>query len=207
MFLYLHILFNKHKLIKMELTEKQQEIINEITNEFISINEKKKVRKSGALLNLYEYVSAKEEDEDERANIVLFNKAKFNEILQLADEAIDTLNNELLEYGLMAYRLEHTAKNNLSSIRIYIDMINEAKLNLNNPQAPSLRLSDYVIRITMQNDSEWITFKSGITGISKFTRFDGFGLVNGSRLYKTIDELVVTDSFKSYIRKYMRDKF
>ena len=191
----------------MELTEKQQEIINEITNEFISINEKKKVRKSGALLNLYEYVSAKEEDEDERANIVLFNKAKFNEILQLADEAIDTLNNELLEYGLMAYRLEHTAKNNLSSIRIYIDMINEAKLNLNNPQAPSLRLSDYVIRITMQNDSEWITFKSGITGISKFTRFDGFGLVNGSRLYKTIDELVVTDSFKSYIRKYMRDKF
>ena len=207
MFLYLHILFNKHKLIKMELTEKQQEIINEITNEFISINEKKKVRKSGALLNLYEYVSAKEEDEDEKANIVLFNKAKFNEILQLADEAIDTLNNELLEYGLMAYRFEHTAKNNLSSIRIYIDMIDNAQFNLNNPQAPSMRLSDYVIRISIQNDTERITFKSGITGINKFTRFDGFGLVNGSRLYKTIDELVVTDSFKSYIRKYMTDKF
>jgi len=93
-FVYLHILFTQHKLIKMkkELTDKQQSIIEDITNEFIKINENKKQRKSGGLLNLEEFIYEKEDDMEERTFIASFNNAKFKETLSIVDEAIETLN-------------------------------------------------------------------------------------------------------------------
>ena len=211
-FVYLHILFTQHKLIKMkkELTDKQQSIIEDITNEFIKINENKKQRKSGGLLNLEEFIYEQQDDMEERENIALFNFAKFKETLSIVDEAIDTLNDELLDYGLMAYRYPNLKwEDYLSSIYFYIDTKEVAESNLKRDRNESShRSTNYSISLNAQSKTNLIRFKSNIKPIFQFEKYLGIGLVSSyENTYLTIEEFCADKTFKGKLQSYIKDKF
>ena len=166
--------------MKKELTDKQQSIIEDITNEFIKINENKKQRKSGGLLNLEEFIYEKQDDMEERTFIASFNNAKFKETLSIVDEAIETLNDELLDYGLMAYRYPNLKwEDYLSSIYFYIDTKEVAEYNMkrdtNNSSHGSTK---YAISLSAKSQVKAINFKSRIASICLFEKYIGMGIAS-----------------------------
>ena len=211
-FVYLHILFTQHKLIKMkkELTDKQQSIIEDITNEFIKINENKKQRKSGGLLNLEEFIYEKEDDMEERTFIASFNNAKFKETLSIVDEAIETLNDELLDYGLIAYRYPNLEwQNNLSLIYFYIDTKEVAENNMKRDRDNSSHGSTkYCISLSAKSQVKAINFKSRIASICQFEKYIGMGIASQyERTYPTIEEFCADKTFKEKLQYYIKDNF
>ena len=196
--------------MKKELTDKQQSIIEDITNEFIKINENKKQRKSGGLLNLENFVYEKQDDMENRENIATFNNAKFKEILLIVDEAIDTLNNELPDYGLMAYRYPNLRwEDNLNSIYFYIDTKENAETNINRDRTDGFHKSSrYSISLWAKNKIETITFKSNIDSICQFETYLGVGLASSyERIYPTIEEFCADKSFRKGLQSYIKDNF
>jgi hypothetical protein len=194
--------------MKKNLTEKQTLIIEEITNEFVKINEQKKVRKSGALFNFGEYLNQIEEDEEAKSLIKLHNKAQFKNFVQIVDDAIDTLNNELTDYGLMAYRFNINDMKNmsLSRIPIYIDLTEFAKYNTSKKPEESFKLSEYRINIEAKAKTEYINFKSGIEGICKYIEFSHFESgYSGEK--RTIEEIAKYQMVTDKLQKYIREKF
>jgi hypothetical protein len=86
------------------LTEKQQTLIADITNEFIKINEEKKNRPKGGLFDINGLLGQREADIEERYQIERNNEF-FDEILQTQiQEDIDILNIDLRQLGLRAWR-------------------------------------------------------------------------------------------------------
>lgn len=196
--------------MKIELTDKQQSIIKDITNEFIQINEKKKQRKSGGLLNLENFIYEKQDDMEDRENIATFNNAKFKETLLIVDEAIETLNTELLDYGLMAYRYPNLRwENNLSSIYFYIDTKENAETNINRDRTEGFHKSSrYSISLWAKNKTKTITFKSNIEAICQFETYLGIGLASSyERTYPTIDEFCADKNFRGGLQSYIKDNF
>jgi len=196
--------------MKKELTDKQQSIIEDITNEFIKINENKKQRKSGGLLNLEEFIWEKQDDMEERENIALFNFAKFKETLSIVDEAIDTLNDELLDYGLMAYRYPNLKwEDNLSSIYFYIDTKEVAESNLKRDRNESShRSTNYSISLNAQSKTNLIRFKSNIKPIFQFEKYLGIGLAGSyENTYLTIEGFCRDTTFRGKLQTYIKDKF
>jgi hypothetical protein len=196
--------------MKIELTDKQQSIIEDITNEFIQINEKKKQRKSGGLLNLENFIYEKQDDMEDRENIATFNNAKFKETLLIVDEAIETLNTELLDYGLMAYRYPNLRwENNLSSIYFYIDTKENAETNINRDRTEGFHKSSrYSISLWAKNKTKTITFKSNIEAICQFETYLGIGLASSyERTYPTIDEFCADKNFRGGLQSYIKDNF
>lgn len=86
------------------LTEKQQLIISDITNEFTKINEEKKNRPKGGLFDIDGLLGQREADIEERYQIERNNEF-YDEILTAKiSEDMDTLNIDLKELGLRAFR-------------------------------------------------------------------------------------------------------
>jgi hypothetical protein len=86
------------------LTEKQELIIADITNEFIKINEEKKNRPKGGLFDIYGLLSQREADIEERYQIERNNQF-YDQILQTKiQEDMDILNIDLIQLGLRAWR-------------------------------------------------------------------------------------------------------
>jgi hypothetical protein len=193
--------------MKKNLTEKQTLIINEITNEFVKINEQKKVRKSGALFNFGEYISQIEEDEETRDIVRLHNEAQFRGFQQIVDDAIDTLNNELTDYGLMAYRFNvKDMKCGLGRIPFYIDLTDYAKFNVNKKPNENTKASVYQLQIDAMAKTEYVNFNSRIDGLYKYIEFSHFESgYSGQR--KTIEELANCQSITDKLQKYIRENF
>jgi hypothetical protein len=174
------------------LTEKQQLIIEEITSEFNKINEEKKKLKKGTLLKLNEIVEQKENDLELRKTIELHNEAFFKNFLCIVDDAINKLNSELLDYGLIAFKNSNhkfNAKHNLSGISIYIDKIDYANQN---------KTSKYGITIRAINETFYKTFESKIEGIEKYVNFQGFKSADSyGGAYKNIEEFAEKSSLRA----------
>tara|TARA_R110000868_G_scaffold224763_1_gene476934 strand:+ start:226 stop:765 length:540 start_codon:yes stop_codon:yes gene_type:complete len=86
------------------LTEKQQTIIANITNEFAKINEEKKNRPKGGLFDIDGLLGQREADIEERYQIERNNEF-YDEIFQTKiQEDMDTLNIDLRQLGLRAWR-------------------------------------------------------------------------------------------------------
>lgn len=175
------------------LTEKQELIIAEITNEFNKINEEKKKSNKGGLLKLNELVEQKDNDLESRKIIELNNEACFKNFLCIVDDSIEKLNDELLDYGLKAYKLpkNYTAQSSLNGIYFYIDLISYSN---------GEKSSKYGIRIKAENEVVYQTFKSNIEGIQKYVNFRGFKLEGSYTFaYKNIEEFVEKSSVRNNI--------
>ena len=86
------------------LTEKQQTIIANITNEFAKINEEKKNRPKGGLFDIDGLLGQREADIEERYQIERNNEF-YDEILQTQiKEDMDVLNIDLRQLGLRAWQ-------------------------------------------------------------------------------------------------------
>ena len=87
-----------------KLTEKQQTIIADITSQFIKINEENNNRPKGKLFDIDGLLGQRDADIEEKYQIELNNKF-YDEILQTnIEEDIETLNLDLKELGLRAFR-------------------------------------------------------------------------------------------------------
>lgn len=86
------------------LTEKQEIIIADITNEFIKINEEKNNRPKGGLFDINGLLGQREADIEERFQIERNNRF-YDEILKTKiKEDMDMLNIDLRELGLRAWQ-------------------------------------------------------------------------------------------------------
>jgi hypothetical protein len=193
------------------LTEKQQTIIADITNEFIKVNADKKTIKKGSLLRIYELVGQRDIDLENRYEIELYNKSMFVDFVSLVDDAIDTLNEELIDYGLKAFRFkDENVKQNLEYIYFYIDLIDNANTTIQG-NGNSNNFSKYFIRLVAKNKLVSVGFKSGISSIYKYKMFNGFAVIDeygswGVAAYKTIEDLALNSDLRNRINNFVKYK-
>ena len=83
-----------------KLTNKQQDILNEITNEFTKINEERQKPKGKSLLGLEDMLDQRNKDLEKLEEIKAINKARKETYKQIVIDAIDKLNEELGSHGL-----------------------------------------------------------------------------------------------------------
>jgi hypothetical protein len=193
------------------LTEKQQTIIADITNEFIRVNAEKKPIKKGALLRIDELVQQRDIDIENRYEIELYNKSMFVDFVSLVDDAIDTLNNELIDYGLKSFRFKgENVKQNLEYMYFYIDFIDNANTTIQG-NGSSNNFSKYYIRLVAKNKLVSVGFKSGISSIYKYKMFNGFAVIDdwgswGVAAYKTIEDLALNSDLRNRINNFVKNK-
>jgi hypothetical protein len=140
------------------LTEKQELIIADITNEFIKINEEKKNRPKGGLFDIDGLLGQREADIEERFQIERNNKF-YDEILQTKiQEDMDVLNIDLKQMKLIATR----PKNWSSWVRGFqIDTIE-------NFERGYFGLSDDTISLKYRLIGSRKNFVSGISSIEEY---------------------------------------
>jgi len=193
------------------LTEKQQTIIADITNEFIRVNAEKKPIKKGTLLRIDELVQQRDIDIENRYEIELYNKSMFVDFVSLVDDAIDTLNNELIDYGLKAFRFKgENVNQNLQYLYFFIDLIDNANTTIQG-NGSSNNFSKYHIRLVAKNKLVSLGFKSGIPSIYKYKMFNGFAVIDdygswGPAAYKTIEDLALNSDLRNRINNFVKYK-
>jgi hypothetical protein len=192
------------------LTEKQQTIIADITNEFIRVNADKKPIKKGALLRIDELVQQRDIDIENRYEIELYNKSMFNDFVSFVDDTIDTLNNELIDYGLKSFRFkDNNVERHLQHMYFYIDLIDNANTTIQG-NGDKNNFSRYFISIVARNLLLPVSFKSDIQSIYKYKMFNGFSVPDdyGSwgAGYKTIEDLALNSSLRNRINNFVKYK-
>ena len=192
------------------LTEKQQEIIADIMNEFIKTNEEKKIIKKGALLRIDELVEQRDIDLDNRYELELYNKSMFNDFISFVDDTIDTLNNELIDYGLKAFRFKYeNVERHLDYIHLYIDLIDNANTTIQG-NGDTNNFSNKYISVKARNRIVDVSFKSGIPSISRYKQFAGFSIQNhygtSEREYATIEDFALNSDLRNRINNFIKNK-
>jgi hypothetical protein len=163
------------------LTEKQQTIIADITNEFVKINEEKSKRKKGGLIDLDSLLLERESDLDLRKSIELNNRINLDKLNQILNDDADKLNEDLADYNLIA-RIEKK-----NAYFIVIEELTRANKNVDNS-----------IWINYTQYMNHINFKSKIEGIYKK---EGYYIAYGSLTYKSIEDFVKSEYFIENLRK------
>jgi hypothetical protein len=162
------------------LTEKQELILAEITNEFVKINEEKSKRKKGTLIDIDALLLERESDLDLRKSIELTNRINFGKFNQRLNDDADKLNEDLADFNLVA-RIDESKGN----------IIIETKPIGN--QNKSIWIKYYKVH-------SYITFKSQIDGIYKVT--DNYYIeLGGNVTYKSIEDVVKSPNFNDRLRQ------
>lgn len=165
------------------LTENQQTIINQITNEFKKINEEYKVHKGG-LIDLSDIVKELNEDKIRRSEIEVQNNINKNIFIENVRKDIQRINDDLVKYGLIAFQKYE------STIRIATQK-EFNKLGNSNVQ--------YYLDIRCIQNAETIYFKSKISNISKNESSYYYQSFAGE--YKSLEDLTINPSFTNHMRE------
>jgi hypothetical protein len=179
------------------LTEKQELILAEITNEFVKINEEKKNRPKGSLFDIDGLLSQKESDIEDRQQIEV-NNLLYEEMLKSAmQDDMNKLNDDLNEYGLCAYIPINWKKDGNSFV---IDTIKR--------KDDSGYHSESSIDLRYKLEYAWISFESGISSIEKKSqkyKLSCYVFSNTERFYNNINEFakdtIIIDKIKKLLNK------
>jgi hypothetical protein len=191
--------------MEKKLTDNQKSIINEITTEFAKINEQRKVKSNGKILNLSQLIKQKLDDEQVRKEIMLHNKGKIAELNEVVDDAVEVLNDELNGIGLMAYKRKPEGSSFAKEINI--DTIENCEYNISKGNRENFKFSDVYTYIFVKHDSDYISFDSSIDGISKIKGFKSFEL-ESNRNYTTIEEMLTnSDTIKRRLKNYIKENY
>ena len=162
------------------LTDKQQTIIAEITNEFVKINEEKNKRKKGTLIDIDTLLSERDKDLELKRDIQLMNGINFEKFNQIINDDVDKLNEDLADFNLIA-RID-TKQTNF----IVIEELTRANKNL-----------DTSIWIKYSQYMNHINFKSKIEGI---WQKKGYYIEYANVTYKSIENFVKDEYFNEKLR-------
>lgn len=164
------------------LTENQQTIINQITNEFKKINDEYKVHEGG-LIDLSVIVKELNEEKIRRSEIEVQNAINKNIFLENVRKDIQRINEDLVKYGLIAFQKHE------STIRIATQK-EFNKVGHSNVQ--------YYLDIRCIQNAETIYFKSKIDNISK--NESSYYYQHWSGGYKSLEDLIGTSTFTEHMR-------
>jgi hypothetical protein len=164
------------------LTENQQTIINQITNEFKKINDEYRVHE-GSLIDLSGIVKELNEDKIKRKEIEVQNGINKNIFIENVRKDIQRINEDLVKYGLIAFEKWE------STIRIATQK-EFNKVGQSNVQ--------YYLDIRCIQNAETIYFKSKIDNISK--NESSYYYQNWSGVYKSLEDLIGTSTFSEHMR-------
>jgi hypothetical protein len=179
------------------LTEKQELILAEITNEFVKINEEKKNRPKGSLFDIDGLLSQKESDIEDRQQIEVKNLL-FEQMLKSAMQRdMEKLNEDLNEYGLSAFIPKNWDKNGNSFVIDTIKQKEDSGYNSSNS-----------IDLRYRLESMWVSFDSRISSIDKKSekyRIGCYVTSNTERFYNSIEEFakdtIVIEKIKKLLNK------
>jgi hypothetical protein len=160
------------------LTEKQQTIIADITNEFVKINEEKSKRKKGSLIDIDALLFERNRDLELKKNIELMNRINSDKFNQRINDDVIKLNEDLVDFNLVAKQEENY---------IIIDEPCRPKSKVNNS-----------IYIKYRKEHIYKTFKSQIEGIYLIT--DEFSIEGTNNIYASIEEYIKESNFNGSLR-------
>jgi hypothetical protein len=164
------------------LTENQQTIINQITNEFKKINDEYRVHEGG-LIDLSPIIKELNEDKIRRKEIEVQNITNTNIFLQNVNKDIQRINDDLIKYGLIAFKMYE------STIRI----ATQKEFNKIGPSNVN-----YYTDIRCIQNANTIYFNSKINNISK--NESSYYYQNWSGGYKSLEDLIGTSTFTEHMR-------
>ena len=171
----------------MELTENQQQIITDITNEFVKINERESKRKLNSLIDFDSIFKERKEDEKRREEILCKNVIIQQMYDDLIDEIVDKLTSEVDQWGLYCKRNEDRKKNSGDIIISYTDELSYKKY----------------IYIEIRRDITHVSFKSGIEGIREWLPPTRLSFNSVSNCWDTIEELCKNSYFISEVKQLL----
>jgi len=162
------------------LTEKQNKLIEEITNEFTKINEQKKPMSKGNLFDVVGLLGQKEADLEQRCQIELDNQFYGEMLISIIDKDMEILNVELKELGLCVFK----PNNWRDSARAYV---------IDKTHYRDVRgyASENAIKLDYRLDSKYVAFESKIGGIDQKTKeykISSYVTPNTERFYNNIEE-------------------
>jgi len=164
------------------LTENQQTIINQITNEFKKINDEYRAHEGG-LIDLSGIVKELNEDKIKRKEIEVQNITNTNIFLQNVNKDVKRINEDLVNYDLVAFIKWD------STIRI-------CTLKEFSKLGPSG--VNYYTDIKCTQDGDTIYFKSEIDNIRKHE--SSYHYQNWSGVFKSLEDLIGTAAFSQDMR-------
>jgi len=165
-----------------QLTQNQQDIITQITNEFNKINDDYKTYEGG-LIDLSPLIKELNADKIRRSEIDLQNNINRKIFLENVAKDVKRINDDLANYDLVALIKW--------SSTICITTLNQFNRY-------GSEVSDYV-DISCQQNSEHIYFDSKINYISKLDWSYTYKYCGG--IFKSLEDVVGTANFKSDMRQ------
>jgi hypothetical protein len=168
------------------LTEKQQTIIAEITNEFLKINQEKATRKIGGLLDVDTLLFERDKDIEYRKQIQIENKIVKEKFYDTIKSHIDRLNEDLQYLNLYADYCYEDDKTRYG--------INIIGLPMN--------LVDYkdILKFEYKQDYKHIGFKSEIGTIYKYLDTYEITFYYNSTKHTCIESALKDDFAQRYIK-------
>lgn len=171
------------------LTEKQETILAEITNEFIKINEEKATRKRGGLLDVDELLTQRDNDRERKKQIEIENKIAKEKFYNAIKTDIDRLNEDLQHINLYADYCYTDDKK-----RYGINIIGRA-----------MNLIDFkdILSFEYTQDYKHIGFKSEIGTIYKFLDTYTINFYYGSTRHNNIESALKSEHAERYIKNLL----
>ena len=171
------------------LTEKQQTIIADITNEFIKINQEKATRKIGGLLDVNALLFQRDEDMEWRKQIEIENKINNEKFLNAIKTDMDRLNEDLQYINLYA---DYCYTDNKK--RYGINIIGRA-----------MNLIDFkdILEIEYSQDYKCIGFKSEIGTIYKYLDTYTIQFYYGGHKHNNIESALKDDLAERKIKNLL----
>jgi hypothetical protein len=173
--------------MKKDLTENQQQIITDITNEFVKINERETKRKSNSLIDFDSIFKERKEDEKRREEILCKNVIVQQMYDDLIDEIVDKLTSEVDQWGLYCKRNDKTRTHSGDIIISYTDELSYKKY----------------IYIDVRKDITTITFKSGIEEVREWFPPTRLSFNSVSNCWETIEELCKNPYFIKELKELL----
>ena len=178
------------------LTENQKQLIQELTNEFISINLEKTKKKKGNLFDIDGLLQQKNLDLELRNEIELKNKIIREKLFEIVENDTNKLNEDLKELGLIAFQ----PKNWHKGYDIVINTIEK----YNRYEGRSI---DKSIRISYSIPGKTKRFESKIGSIdeliNEYTIEHGYG--SNPPKYTSIENLVKDQYFMSNLKELINE--
>jgi hypothetical protein len=165
-----------------QLTQNQQDIITQITNEFNKINYDYKTYEGG-LIDLSPLIKELNADKIRRSEIELQNTINTKIFLDNVDKDIKRINDDLVKYDFVAY------KKWTSNIRI---------TTLKQFKRYYIETTEH-IDISCRQKSDKIYFDSNINSISKLDTSYEYMYYGGA--FQSLEDIVGTNNFKSDMRQ------
>jgi len=163
------------------LTQNQQDIITQITNEFNKINDDYKTYEGG-LIDLSPLVKELNADKIRRSEIELQNNINTKIFLDNVDKDIKRMNDDLSKYDLVAYK-KWTSNICITTLKHF------KRYFIESPEH---------VDISCQIKSDKIYFDSQISNIAKLDTSYEYRYHGGT--FKSLEDVVGTANFKSDMR-------